>query len=124
MVVFLGFVNVALLFLTIFLFLSKKINKYLFKGKSKLFQTFIQMSHKWHIYSATLLIIVSLIHGYLALGGRIIFHSGYVLFISILFASIGGMSFKILKNKNILRMHKLFTVIITLLLIWHILSVI
>ena len=124
MVVILGFINVALLFLTIFLFLSKRINKYLFKNRSKLFQNFIKMSRNWHIYSAITLILMSLLHGYLALGGKIIFHSGYVLFISIIVASISGISFKILKNKNILQMHKTLTIIIILLLSWHILSVI
>jgi hypothetical protein len=112
------------LFLTVFLFLGKKINEYLFKDKSKLFKSFVQISRNWHIYSAAMLIIVAVIHGYLALGGKIYFHSGYVLFISIFFAGIGGISFKILKNKNILQMHKIFAGIIILLLIWHILSVI
>ncbi|MEI7942078.1 MAG: hypothetical protein WCH76_02790 [Candidatus Riflemargulisbacteria bacterium] len=124
MIVFLGFLNVALLFLTVFLFLGKKINEYLFKGKSKLFKSFVQISHHWHIYTAIMLILTALLHGYLALDGQIYFHSGYVLFLSIIFAIIGGISFKILKNKNILQIHKLFAVIITLLLIWHILSVI
>jgi hypothetical protein len=124
MIVFLGFLTLFLLFLNVFLFFGKTINEYIFKGKSKLFKSFVQKSRNWHMYFAALLIIVAMIHGYIALGGRLIFHSGYVLFLSIVLAGIGGISFKLLKNKKILQTHKAFAVVSIVLLIWHIISVI
>ena len=121
--IFLGWLCVVLLFLTVFLFLIKKLNKHLFKGKSKSLQNFIKLSRNWHIYTATMLIIVGMVHGYVALNRVFTFNSGHVLFLSIMIVALLGVFFHNVKNKKILLFHKLLALLVVFFLIWHILSV-
>jgi hypothetical protein len=121
--IYLGWINVFLLAITLSNFFLAKLNKYFVKNKSILVLKLIKVSHKIHRVSGLLFIIFAIIHGYLALQGFIFFHSGYVLFVAILFAAFFGILFAIKKNKTFLNIHKILAFFVLLLLVWHIISV-
>ena len=123
LVVYLGWLNVALLLSTVSSFLSAKLNKHIVKNKSKFLLRIIKVSHKIHRVSGLLFIIFAIIHGYLAFNGFIFFHSGYILFLAILLTACFGIIFAIKKNATFLKAHKLSAMLVVILLFWHIISV-
>lgn len=127
MTIFLGWMNVLLIFLLVFVYIGRMLDKYVFSGRPIKFygstlKKLIKISSQWHIYLAILLIISAGLHGYLALGGYLYPHSGYFLFLAILLSGINGILFKKFKKKNLFLAHKLSAIFAIILLVWHISS--
>lgn len=123
MVKILGWINVFILMLTSFVYSGRTIDKLIFQGKNQTFKNFIKLSSNWHSYLAVLLITISALHGYLALGGMLYFHTGYLLSFTIILTGIIGILFKLQKKKQLFKLHKILAVLIIIFLIWHIISV-
>lgn len=123
MAITLGWINVFILFLTSFAYSGKKIDKFIFRGENKTIKTLIKISRGWHVYLAILLITISVLHGYLALGGMIYFHTGYLLLLTITLTGTIGILFKLLKKKQLFKLHKISALILVVFIILHIISV-
>lgn len=117
---FLGWLNVVLLGIIISPYVLVFINKKFVKSKSSSFRAFLKFLRKLHKPLGLTLLVIGLIHGYLALG-RISLHTGSILFLGIFItASLGGSFYK-LKKRPLFTWHKRLAFIVVILLFLHIL---
>ncbi len=97
----------------------KFLNRKLFKTKNDLYKKTITFFRKIHKPLGIAILIIPLIHGYMALGTLFRLHTGTLLYLSILTtASLGGSFFK-LKKKKLFVWHKRMAFITVILFLIH-----
>lgn len=116
---FLGWLNVVLLGIIIAPYILVFINKKFIKTKHSSFRALLKFLKKLHKPLGLLLLILALVHGYLALG-RIALHTGSVLFVTIFIAASLGGSFYKLKKRPLFTWHKRMAFIVIVFLLLHI----
>ena len=113
----LGYISSALLALLVLPYVLRIINtKYLKRNKS--INNVIKVLKKYHKVFGAAALILSLIHGYMALGGFRL-HTGSLLFMSMALAAITGILFSKKKKKSFLTLHRAFSVLSVALLGLH-----
>ena len=115
----LGWLSVSLLTLLILPYVLVRLNKQFIHTKDKRFLGVIRFLRKLHKPAGILLLVAAGWHGYLALFGRIRWHTGTVLFILVLITvSLGGAFFR-LKKRKLFSFHKLAALLTVLMFILH-----
>lgn len=114
----LGWINVGLLVIVLLPWIGTKVNKLFFEGKNESLRTGIRWIRTVHKPAAVLLVVVAIVHGYLAVG-RLILHTGTVLYVSLLLTAVTGIGFWRRKKKVIFQGHKFFALVSTLLFLLH-----
>lgn len=100
----LGYISVFLLLLLLLPMPLRLLNKKYFKSNKRIAWA-IRLLKKNHRIIGILLLVVSLAHGYLAMGGFRL-HTGSILYLGILLVSLSGMYFIIKKKKSALKIHR------------------
>lgn len=114
----LGIVNVVLLAVMTSPFWLRVLNDRLFHIKGEALGKGIKVLRKIHKPLGALIIVIAMIHGYLALG-TIRLHTGLLVLVAILVtASLGG-SFYLFKKRNLFLWHRRMVLIVILLLLLH-----
>lgn len=112
----LGWLSVVLYVLLSIKYLLKPINRKLrYKPLGKL----IGYLTKYHKYLGILFIVCIVIHAYV-LGYLFTFHSGTIILVLVILTSILGYMQSKMKNKNVLKIHRLLSVVILCMIIYHI----
>lgn len=115
----LGWLNLILIGVLITPYVLKFLNRKLFKTKNDLYKKTITFFRKIHKPLGIAILIIPLIHGYMALGTLFRLHTGTLLYLSILTtASLGGSFFK-LKKKKLFVWHKRMAFITVILFLIH-----
>lgn len=114
----LGWVSVGLLALLILPYVLVLINKAFIKGKNKGLLKVIRFLRKLHKPAGILLLLVAAWHGYLALG-TVRMHTGLVLFLFVLATVVLGGTFFRLKNKKLLKLHRVLAVLTVAMFFLH-----
>jgi len=130
----LGWTTVILVSLSATFYFLLLINKKIQRSKSnhpittklkRLLRKLIPFIHSYHSALGAAALITGIVHGY-SLLQSVEFHSGYLLWISISFMGITGLSMKISKTKSFYKrirmIHRVIMFITLLLLTYHILS--
>ncbi len=116
---FLGWLNVVLLGILVLPWILVRLNKYVLKTKSKAYLNFIRFLRSFHKPLGILMVIVALVHGYMAFGFNLRLHTGPVLALTAIIAMVtGGMYYK-LKKKNVFLVHKIFSALAVVMLLIH-----
>ena len=115
----LGWLNLVIIGVLITPFLLNFLNKNFFKTKNHFYKKIIVFFRKIHKPLGIALLIIPLIHGYMALGTLFRLHTGTLLYISIFItASMGGIFYK-LKKKEFFLWHKRMAFITVILFLIH-----
>ncbi len=114
----LGWVSTGLLALLILPYLLVQINKAFIKGKNKGLLKVIRFLRKLHKPTGIVLLLVAAYHGYLALGS-IRLHTGIVLFLFVLATVVLGGSFYRLKDKKLLKLHRVLSLMTIVMFFIH-----
>ncbi len=115
----LGWLNLILIGVLITPYVLKFLNRKVFKTKNDLYKKTIAFFRKIHKPLGIAILIIPLIHGYMALGTLFRLHTGTLLYLSILItASLGGSFFK-LKKKKLFVWHKRMAFITVILFLIH-----
>lgn len=113
----LGYVSVGLLVLLVLPYVLRIINTKFLK-RNKRVNNVIKFLKKYHKLFGAAALIISLIHGYMALGGLRL-HTGSLVFMSMALAAITGMLFAKKKKKILLTLHRAFSALSIALLGLH-----
>lgn len=116
---FFGWLNVVLLIIQLAPYLLVRLNKQFLKTKNETYLNITKVLRKYHKQTGALLVITGLIHGYLALGGRLRLHTGTVLYLAIILSAIVGFGFYQKKQKQLLKVHRTLALLIVLLFMVH-----
>jgi hypothetical protein len=116
----LGYLNLALMICLLLPFLLRRINRHAFNSKNQLLGKTASGFAKVHPYLGPLLLLLALVHGYLALG-IIMMHTGTVLGAAILLQNILGLSFKLFGKPFLLKLHRPLGLLAVLFLLAHLL---
>lgn len=114
---FLGYVSVFTMVLLLLPLPLRILNKKLFHG-NKSVNKVIRTLKKYHRPLGTVLLLVSIAHGYLIMGGFRL-HTGSILYLAIVLSALSGMIFYKKKKKHWLQIHKFLCVLTVLLLGVH-----
>ncbi|MDN5351774.1 MAG: hypothetical protein PWQ12_693 [Clostridiales bacterium] len=117
---FLGWLNVLLLAAMTAPYWLRWINKRTFQFKGGLYGKTIQYLRKIHKPLGFAILIIGLIHGYLALGGFRL-HTGSVLLVTLVLVALFGLLFHFRKDKKFFKWHKRIVVIAGFALAVHLL---
>lgn len=80
----------------------------------------IMKIHRFHKPAGMALLILGLAHGYLALGNRFdINHSGFMLWVFVLFTTVLGIIKENTENKKLEKVHVQYAILIIVALIYH-----
>lgn len=115
----LGYLSSALLALLFLPYVLRILNQKLF-GNQPAIHTAVKTSKKLHRPLGVLVAVISIVHGYLALGGFRL-HTGSLLYFSMLLTALCGVLFFVKKKKNLLFLHRFFAVVTILLWAVHLL---
>lgn len=113
-----GKISMLLAILVISMFILRRVERKLFP-KNKIFLKLSKISSKMHPYAATLLFITAGVHGYLQLGGEITFHSGYLVYFSLIITAVMIVIWKKTKQKKWLTAHKISALLFVIALGYH-----
>lgn len=102
-----GWISAGILGILLLPFILLRLNKYVFKTKSKGFFNTIVVLRRLHKPLGVLFLASALYHGYLILG-RIALHTGTVLYAVIILTAVFGGSYYRTKKSNLLKLHRLF----------------
>lgn len=116
----LGYVNVALLVIITAPYWLKKLNLWLFHWKGKAYQQAIKFLRKLHKPLGIALVLLAILHGYLALG-TFRLHTGSLAWIMLLITAVFGGAFYRLKKAPLFKWHKAFALIVVLFTALHLL---
>lgn len=94
----LGWINAALLLLVLLPYLGTRLNKLAFSGKNKTLQNGVRALRKVHKPAGILLAVLAFVHGYMAVG-RIMLHTGTVLYVAAVLTALAGIGFWQKKKK-------------------------
>lgn len=114
----LAYGNVVLLVILCLPYILRISNKKFF-GNHKKITKLVRFLKSIHRSLGIILLILSLIHGYMMLG-RFALHTGTILYLCMIVIAIFGMLFHLKKKKIWLQLHKGFVAIMILLLLIHI----
>lgn len=120
MATFLAWLNILLI---LYLFSLFFLNRYT-RWKGRYITTSLKMGivklQKFHKPAGMILMILGLVHGYLALGNRFdINHSGFMLWVLVLVAAVMGIVKENTNNKKLERVHVQYAFLIIVALIYH-----
>ncbi|OLS03829.1 hypothetical protein [Tissierella creatinophila] len=116
-----GWMSLIILGILVFPYILKRLNKYrksIDKSKNNCYIKTIKFFRKIHKPLGLSLIIIPLIHGYMALGALRL-HTGLILYLSALTTALLGGAFYKTKNKNFFTWHKRMAVITILFFLIH-----
>lgn len=113
-----GWISAGFLGILILPFILLRLNKYIFKTKSKVFFDSIKVLRKIHKPLGVLFLAAALYHGYLILG-RITLHTGTVLYAIIILTVVFGGGYYRTKNSNFLKLHRLFAATVLVMFLVH-----
>ncbi len=117
---FLGWFFVAILAVMILPYVLKLIMKHSENArKNAHLKMLLKTTRKMHKYIILIILVLAPVHAYLALGGNLQLHTGSLLYLGILLASIGGFIFYKTKNKNLIKVHRLGDALVLILLFIH-----
>ncbi|WP_425538691.1 hypothetical protein [Microaceticoccus formicicus] len=102
-----GWISAGILGILLLPFILLRLNKYIFKTKSKAFFNSIIVLRRLHKPLGVLFLAAALYHGYLILG-RITLHTGTVLYSILILTAVFGGGYYRTKNSNFLKLHRLF----------------
>lgn len=111
--------NVVLLLYLVSFPILIEMNKRVLKGKNKDFNKALKSGRKIHPYTGIILIISAAIHGYLKLGGKLMFHTGSLLLLMLVVTGIVGFIYKKKRIKRFALTHRTIGIIIVLLFLLH-----
>ena len=117
---FLGWLNVALLVVMTSPYWLRFLNNHLLHSKSAFYRKTVKLLRSIHKPLGAAVILVALIHGYLALGAFRL-HTGTLLGIAVVLTAILGATFFISKKRTAFVWHKRMVLIALLLLLLHLL---
>ena len=117
----LGWISMILAFIASSPYWLTRLNNWTFKSKDPRFFKFIKLMRKTHKWLGVLLVMVALIHGYLAY--RLNPHTGLLVFTGFFLTMILGLwhHFAKKKNRRVFKAHKTMVLISFLLLLTHLL---
>lgn len=115
----LGWLSVIIIGILVASYVLKFLNKKFFKFKSPLYRKILTIFRKIHKPLGIALLIIPLIHGYMALGTLFRLHTGTLLYISLLITATMGGSFYKLKKKEFFVWHKRMALITVVLFLIH-----
>lgn len=111
--------NVTLLVVLLSFPVVLEINKRYVKGKNKRFNDLIKNGRKLHPIVGGALILSGALHGYLKLGGKLMFHTGSLLLMLLLANGVVGFIYKKKHIKNLAWMHRIIGIFILLAFLIH-----
>lgn len=117
-----GWFSVALAALAILPFLVRVTNQKVFKSRSKTYFKVFKILRATHKVAGLLLAVVSLVHGFMALNGRVRLHTGTLVHLGFLVTAILGIIYYRKKNRTLFRVHKTAALVSYLLLGLHLLQ--
>ena len=117
---FLGFVNLILLGILVTPYVLRKLNGWFFHTKSPAYFKVLKAFKAIHRPLALALLVVVVIHGWLALGSLTL-HTGTVAAAVFILTAVLGLSFYLLKKPNLLKTHRVFALLAVLLVAFHLL---
>lgn len=101
----LGWLNVILVAILLSPFILTRLNRSFIKTKNPTFQSTVKFLRKLHKPLGAALLLVTLIHGWMALGGLRL-HTGTLLFLSFLVAGLLGFAFHATKKPALFKWHR------------------
>ncbi len=116
----LGYLNIALLVVITAPYWLKKLNLWLFHWKGKGFQATLKFLRKLHKPLGLALVLLAILHGYLALG-TLRLHTGSLAWIILLVTVALGGAFYRLKKAPLFKWHKAFALLVVLFTAIHLL---
>lgn len=111
--------NVLLLLYLVSFPILIEVNKKFLKGKNKNFNKGLKLGRKIHPYTGIVLILSGALHGYLKMGGRLMFHTGTLLLSVLVLTGIIGFIYKKKRVRNLALTHRTLGIIIVLLFLLH-----
>lgn len=118
----LGWVSVVLAVIASSPYWLRKLNSWTFKTKDKRFFRLLKFLRPVHKIAGIALAVISLYHGYLALGGRLRLHTGLLVYLSFLLTAILGALHYFKKNKHVFKSHKIVALISFAFFLLHLIS--
>jgi|LFRM01.2.fsa_nt_gb cytochrome c biogenesis protein CcdA len=115
----LGWLSVIIIGILVASYVLKFLNKKVFKSKSATYRKILMFFRKIHKPLGIALLIVPLIHGYMALGTLFRLHTGTLLYLSLLLTATMGGSFYKLKKKEFFVWHKRMALLTVILFLIH-----
>ena len=97
----LGWVSVALAVIASSPYWLRKLNSWTFKTKDKRFFRLLKFLRPVHKIAGIALAVISLYHGYLALGGRLRLHTGLLVYLCFLLIAFLGALHYFKKNMHV-----------------------
>lgn len=113
-----GWLSVMVFAIVLAPFILNFLNRKIFKSKSKTFFKVLKFLRGLHKPFGIALIILGLIHGFMAMG-RLRLHTGSLFYFAILITGILGISFYKLKKRELFAWHKRFAAIAFILFLLH-----
>lgn len=114
-----GWAALILLVVQILPFLLRRIMKGTQFSKSAGYRSMMVLLTRSHPWIGALLIAVAVTHGLLSFGTLLVFHTGPVLFTSMLLTACLGAGFRLLKKSNLLKAHRLMAFVSVGLFLLH-----
>ena len=111
--------NVLLLLYLVSFPILLYVNKKVIKGKNKNLNKALKMGRKIHPYVGITLVVSGFIHGYLKLGGQLMFHTGSLLLTALAINGVLGFIYKKKKKKNLAKFHRIIGFVIVGLFLLH-----
>ncbi len=115
---FFAWLNVLLLGIQLLPYLMAYANKHFLNTKNPAFSSLMRGFRRYHKLTGAALLISSVIHGYLALGGLRL-HTGTILFAALLISAAFGIIFRNRKQIKYLKIHRAAAAVILLLFLIH-----
>ena len=115
-----GWTNIFIVAVLVSPFVLTRLNKSLFNHKNKKLQSAIKFLRKLHKPFGFVLLIISAIHGWLALGSLRL-HTGTILYATFFISGLLGIGFHKTKNKNLFTWHRRLVWVSVALLAVHLL---
>lgn len=113
-----GQISMFLAVIVISLFILRRVERKFFPKNPKLMKL-SKIASKLHPYAAMLMFITAGVHGYMELGGEIMFHSGYLAYFFLITSGITIFIWKKIKNKKWLIAHRVSALLFALALAYH-----
>ena len=118
----LGWITLALAVIASSPYWLRTLNSWTVKTKDKRFMNFLKRLRKIHKPLGGLLAVIALVHGYMALSGRIALHTGLLVYLGFFLAAGLGLWHHLKKNPKVFKAHKTVVLISFLLLALHLIK--
>ena len=118
MVTFLGWLNISLVAFKLLPFLTRRLDKYVYKNKNKSLRNASKHLAKIHPITGILFIIIAGVHGYIALD-TIRLHTGYIaLFMGLLLFIVAGVGMRY-KFRWWVKVHRSLAILLAVSILIH-----